>query len=222
MQYQTDKHPNSASPTYSFGFLVGGIGNGCSKIQVYSGLIHRPVGFGEITRFGRSARGEKFCFGNWRSHTEVWQQGQPLWIDRQWLPLVINTMLSPALSFCDGQATQASVPGYLLQQYRCHLSCGLEKHWIEGMIRNLHDAERMIRESAYFAQILPPESPGEPLVMSLCRLTAHRVRATVIPYAARIRELLGEISRERTGYSVQHSSWSNVRVPDVNQQLITS
>lgn len=40
----------------------------------------------DITRFGRSARGEKFCTGEWRSHTEVWQQGQPLWIDRQWLP----------------------------------------------------------------------------------------------------------------------------------------
>ncbi|GAA6617820.1 urease accessory protein UreD [Scytonema sp. NUACC26] len=40
----------------------------------------------EITRFGRSARGEKFCLGEWRSHTEVWQQGVPLWIDRQWLP----------------------------------------------------------------------------------------------------------------------------------------
>jgi len=40
----------------------------------------------EITRFGRSARGERFLQGEWRSHTEVWQQGHPLWIDRQWLP----------------------------------------------------------------------------------------------------------------------------------------
>lgn len=40
----------------------------------------------EITRFGRSARGEKFLHGNWKSNTEVWQQGKPLWIDRQWLP----------------------------------------------------------------------------------------------------------------------------------------
>jgi urease accessory protein len=39
----------------------------------------------EIVRFGRSARGEKFLQGEWRSHTEVWQQGQPLWIDRQLL-----------------------------------------------------------------------------------------------------------------------------------------
>jgi urease accessory protein len=40
----------------------------------------------EITRFGRSARGEKFLQGEWRSHTEIWQQGVPLWIDRQFLP----------------------------------------------------------------------------------------------------------------------------------------
>lgn len=40
----------------------------------------------DITRFGRSARGEQFMQGDWRSHTEVWQQGNPLWIDRQWLP----------------------------------------------------------------------------------------------------------------------------------------
>jgi len=40
----------------------------------------------EITRFGRTARGERFLQGEWRSHTEVWQQGVPLWIDRQWLP----------------------------------------------------------------------------------------------------------------------------------------
>jgi urease accessory protein len=40
----------------------------------------------EITRFGRTARGEKFVQGEWRNHTEIWQQGKPLWIDRQWLP----------------------------------------------------------------------------------------------------------------------------------------
>jgi len=40
----------------------------------------------EITRFGRTARKERFVQGDWRSHTEIWQQGHPLWIDRQWLP----------------------------------------------------------------------------------------------------------------------------------------
>ena len=40
----------------------------------------------EITRFGRTARGEQFLQGDWRSHTEIWQAGRPLWIDRQWLP----------------------------------------------------------------------------------------------------------------------------------------
>lgn len=37
----------------------------------------------EITRFGRTARGERFLSGEWRSQTEVWQQGHPVWIDRQ-------------------------------------------------------------------------------------------------------------------------------------------
>lgn len=37
----------------------------------------------ELTRFGRSARGEQFLQGSWRSYTEVWRQGHPLWIDRQ-------------------------------------------------------------------------------------------------------------------------------------------
>ncbi|WP_460195147.1 urease accessory protein UreD [Thermosynechococcus sp. FA-CM-4201] len=41
------------------------------------------VGLWEMTRFGRTARGEAFNRGYWRSHTEVWQGGVPLWIDRQ-------------------------------------------------------------------------------------------------------------------------------------------
>ena len=44
----------------------------------------RWVGW-EVTRLGRSARGEKFLRGCWRSRLEVWQQGMPLWIDRQLL-----------------------------------------------------------------------------------------------------------------------------------------
>ncbi len=39
----------------------------------------------EITRFGRSARGETFEQGQWRSRLEVWQGDQPLWLDRQHL-----------------------------------------------------------------------------------------------------------------------------------------
>jgi urease accessory protein len=39
----------------------------------------------EITRLGRSARGERFLSGEWRSHLEVWQAGQLLWVDPQWL-----------------------------------------------------------------------------------------------------------------------------------------
>jgi urease accessory protein len=39
----------------------------------------------EITRFGRSARGERFLSGKWRSRLEIWREGQPLWIDRSFL-----------------------------------------------------------------------------------------------------------------------------------------
>jgi urease accessory protein len=39
----------------------------------------------DITRLGRSARGERFLSGEWRSHLEVWQAGQLLWVDPQWL-----------------------------------------------------------------------------------------------------------------------------------------
>ncbi len=49
----------------------------------------------EIVRFGRSARGERFLQGEWRSHFEVWQQGHPLWIDRQWLPATEALLDSP-------------------------------------------------------------------------------------------------------------------------------
>jgi urease accessory protein len=40
----------------------------------------------EMTRLGRTARGEQFLAGDWRSDTQVWQQGKPLWIDCQWIP----------------------------------------------------------------------------------------------------------------------------------------
>ena len=49
----------------------------------------------EITRFGRTARGEQFLQGEWRSHTEVWQEGVPLWCDRQWLPGSAELFHSP-------------------------------------------------------------------------------------------------------------------------------
>lgn len=37
----------------------------------------------EITRFGRTARGEIFHQGQWKSCTEIWQNNCPVWIDRQ-------------------------------------------------------------------------------------------------------------------------------------------
>lgn len=49
----------------------------------------------DLTRFGRTARGERFERGQWRSHTEVWRQGQPLWIDRQVLEGTPSRLESP-------------------------------------------------------------------------------------------------------------------------------
>ncbi len=49
----------------------------------------------EITRFGRSARGEKFLQGEWRQQIEIWQQGCPLWIERLWLPAGVEILNSP-------------------------------------------------------------------------------------------------------------------------------
>jgi urease accessory protein len=40
----------------------------------------------EIVRFGRTARGEHFVQGHWRSQTEVWQSGRLLWTERAYLP----------------------------------------------------------------------------------------------------------------------------------------
>jgi urease accessory protein len=64
----------------------------------------------ELTRFGRTARGERFIQGNWRSHTEVWQGDRPLWIDRQWLPGREETVHSPhGLAGCPVVASLALV-----------------------------------------------------------------------------------------------------------------
>lgn len=66
------------------------------------------VGLWEMTRFGRTARGETFKSGYWRSHTEVWQAGLPLWIDRQRLEgtAIMRTAMN-ALQGCPLMGTLA-------------------------------------------------------------------------------------------------------------------
>jgi urease accessory protein len=49
----------------------------------------------DITRFGRTARGEVFAHGDWRSDVEVWQGDTPLLIDRQYLPGHADQLKSP-------------------------------------------------------------------------------------------------------------------------------
>ncbi|PZU95377.1 MAG: urease accessory protein [Pseudanabaena sp.] len=61
----------------------------------------------EIVRFGRTAMGERFIDGNWRSHTEVWRGQNPLWIDRQYLHGNSEMLDSP--NGLDGQAIAASL-----------------------------------------------------------------------------------------------------------------
>ncbi|MEO1067868.1 MAG: urease accessory protein UreD [Cyanobacteria bacterium J06638_6] len=60
----------------------------------------------DITRFGRSARGETLEQGQWRSHLEVWQNAQPLWLDRQHLVGGSASMHSP--NGLDGHPVVAS------------------------------------------------------------------------------------------------------------------
>lgn len=49
----------------------------------------------EISRFGRTARGERFLQGEWRSQTEIWQNDRPLWIDPQWIEAGEQMLNSP-------------------------------------------------------------------------------------------------------------------------------
>ncbi|WP_416676345.1 urease accessory protein UreD [Egbenema bharatensis] len=47
-------------------------------------LAANAIWFGwEMTRLGRSARGERFASGSWRSKIEVWQGDRLLWVDPQ-------------------------------------------------------------------------------------------------------------------------------------------
>lgn len=39
----------------------------------------------DLTRLGRSARGEQFDQGEWHAHTEVWQADRLIWVDPQWV-----------------------------------------------------------------------------------------------------------------------------------------
>ncbi|ASC70143.1 Urease accessory protein UreD [Halomicronema hongdechloris C2206] len=68
----------------------------------------------DLTRFGRSARGEVFDAGSWRSCTEVWQEGRPLWLDRQVLTGDPDRFQSPhGLAGCSvvGSFVVLGVPG---------------------------------------------------------------------------------------------------------------
>ncbi|MBS0015833.1 MAG: urease accessory protein UreD [Arthrospira sp. SH-MAG29] len=87
----------------------------------------------EITRFGRSARGEKFGQGEWRSHTEIWQNEKPLWIDRQWLPGGETILESPhGLGGWPVVATLAWVGKPVSQDSLNHVRMLWSEHQSEG------------------------------------------------------------------------------------------
>ncbi|QDZ41151.1 urease accessory protein UreD [Euhalothece natronophila Z-M001] len=64
------------------------------KIQVNLGTNASYLGW-DILRFGRSARGEKFLRGEWRSRTEIWQNQQLIWVDSPYLPASPEIWNSP-------------------------------------------------------------------------------------------------------------------------------
>jgi urease accessory protein len=48
----------------------------------------------EITRLGRTAMGEQWQSGDWRSLTRITREGQLIWQDRQWLPAELDLLQS--------------------------------------------------------------------------------------------------------------------------------
>ncbi|QYO68883.1 urease accessory protein UreD [Leptolyngbya sp. 7M] len=62
----------------------------------------------EITRLGRSARGERFATGEWRSRTEVWQNQRLIWIDPQWVASGASCEISAEVSAGGSSAIASS------------------------------------------------------------------------------------------------------------------
>jgi urease accessory protein len=83
----------------------------------------------DIYRFGRTARGERFLEGQWRSHTEVWRGGVPLWIDRQQLPGNAQILDHPhGLNRCSVVGTLA----WLGQSVERELIQALRSRWTQA------------------------------------------------------------------------------------------
>lgn len=97
-------------------------------------LAPRAIWLGwDILRFGRTARGELFSAGNWRSHTEVWQSGRPIWLDRQWLPGNEAVFQSPhGLARCPIVGSFAlvgqTIDSDVVQQIRATWQAGANPH----------------------------------------------------------------------------------------------
>ncbi|URR34897.1 urease accessory protein UreD [Thermosynechococcus sp. HN-54] len=96
----------------------------------------------EMTRFGRTARGEAFSRGYWRSHTEVWQAGVPLWLDRQRIEgTTVRLTAMNALQGCPLMGTLAwvgrEVSGEQIQRLR-DLATGIQGEMgVSALIRGV-------------------------------------------------------------------------------------
>ncbi len=69
----------------------------------------------DIVRLGRTARGEHFQQGSWRTDIEIWQAGQPLWLDRQQINGGSSSLTS--LNGLAGQSVMASLCVVGLPEY---------------------------------------------------------------------------------------------------------
>lgn len=102
---------------------------------------HATCTFWEIIRFGRTARGEKFLNGNWRSHTEVWRDQNPLWIDRQHLHGISEMLDSP--NGLNGYAIAASFV-FVGTEVSPELITSIRSTWEEGNYEGVSGVTRSL------------------------------------------------------------------------------
>lgn len=111
----------------------------------------------EINRLGRTARGERFLSGEWRSQTEIWQDGRPLWIDRQLL-LGNEAMLDSAYCLA-GQPVVATL-AWLGQPVTAELLEKVRALWQEGDLWQAHPTYSDLRQDACPRDEIPPHLAG--------------------------------------------------------------
>lgn len=112
--------------------------------------------------------------------------------DRRWLLHVcaIEMVLTLSLNFSYSQVSHVFAPGWLFQDYRCHLAFGLGNQWLETAHVNLRVSEEVRVECTSLLDLLPPDDPRETFAQSMCRVMAHRMNAFATLYILHVREVL--------------------------------